>query len=311
MKPVKLLKARRLPMKQKRYLYGLIFTLPAIIGLVWLFLIPLFSSLRMSFSSVTFDTQAGRAVNVFVGTKNYVTALLEDANFNKYLVGALKKTAVEVPIIVLFSFFAATLIHEKFPGRGVARFFFFLPLVLASATVMTMDSTDLFQNSMANADFKSIDGAGGFLQGIELARLLEFTGLPESLCDLILNGVNSVFKVISLSGVQIIVLLAALQSVSPSLYEMARVEGASSWEIFWKITFVLISPMLLLCAIYSVVDSFTAYDNRVILEVSEQMYGKGNYGLASAMSWIYFVVVTVILLIVAGVGSKLVFYYDN
>ena len=91
---------------------------------------------------------------------------------------------------------------------------------------------------------------------------------------------------------------------------MAKVEGATSWEIFWKITFVLISPMLLLCTIYSIVDSFTAYNNQVILAVKEQMYGMGNYGLASAMSWIYFAIVTVILALVAVVGSKMVFYYD-
>lgn len=301
---------RRLSMKHKRYMAGVLFTLPAIIGIVWLFLWPVLQSFLMSLSSVAFDTAAGKSINTFIGLRNYITALLEDANFNKYLVSSLQQMAVNVPIIVLFSFFAATLIHEKFPGRGVARFLFFLPLVLSSAAVMTLDSADLFQQSMANSDFKSIDTGSGFLQGVELARLLEYTGLPESLSNVILSGVNSVFKIISLSGVQIIVLLAALQSVSPSLYEMAKVEGATSWEIFWKITFVLISPMLLLCTIYSIVDSFTAYNNQVILAVKEQMYGMGNYGLASAMSWIYFAIVTVIQAIVAVVGSKMVFYYD-
>lgn len=102
-----------------------------------------------------------------------------------------------------------------------------------------------------------------------------------------------------------------LQSVSPALYEVAEVEGASRWEIFWKITFVLISPMLLLCVIYSIVDSFTAYDNNVILYIKSQMYAMGNYGIASAMSWIYFLIVSLILGAIAYFGSKMVFYYDK
>ena len=164
---------------------------------------------------------------------------------------------------------------------------------------------------MANADFKAIDSSNGFLQSLQMGDLLAYTGLPEGICNFILTAIDSVFKTISLSGVQIIILLAALQSVPPSLYEMAKVEGATPWEIFWKITFVMISPMLLLCTIYSIIDSFTAYNNQVILAIKNQMYGVGNIGLASAMSWIYFVVVTAILLLIAWIGSKLVFYYDK
>lgn len=304
-------KGSRLSMTHKRYLAGLLFTLPAVIGVLWLFVWPMLQSFFMSLSNVEFDVGAGKAVNHFIGLRNYIVALLEDANFNKYLVTALGNMATNVPIIVFFSFFAATLINQKFPGRGLARFIFFLPLVISSATVLTLDSSDVFQQAMANSDFKAIDSSSGFLQSLQMGDLLAYTGLPEGICKFILTAIDSVFKTISLSGVQIIILLAALQSVPPSLYEMAKVEGATQWEIFWKITFVMISPMLLLCTIYSIIDSFTAYNNQVILAIKNQMYGVGNMGLASAMSWIYFVVVTVILLLIAGIGSKLVFYYDK
>lgn len=305
------LKGRRITMKNKRYLVGVIFTLPAIIGILWLFVWPMLQSFMMSLSNVAFDVDAGKAVNHFIGIRNYVVALLEDPNYNKYLVSALGKMATNVPVIIFFSFFAATLINQKFHGRGLARLIFFLPLVISSATILTLDSTDVFQQSMSSGDFKEIDSATGFLQSLQMKDLLDYTGLPEKISNFILKAIDGVFETISLSGVQIVILLAALQSVPPSLYEMAKVEGATPWEIFWKITFVMISPMLLLCTIYSIIDSFTAYDNQVILAIENQMYGVGNMGLASAMSWIYFVIVTGILLIVAAVGSKLAFYYDK
>lgn len=302
---------RKMSMKNKRYLLGVIFTLPAIIGVLWLFLWPMIQSFMMSLSNVAFDVDAGKAVNHFIGFKNYIVALLEDPKYNRYLVTSLVNMATNVPIIIFFSFFAATLINQNFRGRGLARLIFFLPLVISSATILTLDSTDVFQQSMASGDFKEIDSATGFLQSLQMEELLAYTGLPEGISNFILKAIDSVFETISLSGVQIVILLAALQSVPPSLYEMAKVEGATPWEIFWKITFVMISPMLLLCTIYSIIDSFTAYNNQVILAIEDQMYGVGNMGLASAMSWIYFLIVAVILLIVAAVGSRLAFYYDK
>ena len=265
----------------------------------------------MSLSSVSFDYGVGSAIYKNVGTENYRYVFTKDPNFVKYLLSALKKIAVNVPIIVFFSFFAATLIHDDFPGRGIARFMFFLPLVISSATVLTLDSSDLLQSTMSNSDFKSLSESQGFLQSLQIADLLEYTGFPENVSKFVLNAINNVFDTISSSGVQIIVILAALQSVSPALYEVAEVEGASRWEIFWKITFVLISPMLLLCVIYSIMDSFTAYDNNVILYIKSQMYAMGNYGIASAMSWIYFLIVSLILGAIAYFGSKMVFYYDK
>lgn len=298
-------------MRRKKQLIGFLFTMPALIGVVWLFITPMIRSLYMSFSSVAFDITAGKAISTFIGTRNYIAALAEDPNFNYYLVTSLTQMGTNVPIIVFFSFFASTLINQKFKGRSFARFMFFLPLVISSATVLTLDSTDIYQRIMADANYKSLDSATGFLQSLQIGTLIQYTGLPQSLSVFIQTAITSVFKTISLSGVQIIILLAALQSVPRSLYEMAIVEGATAWEIFWKITFVLISPMLLLCTLYSVIDSFIAYDNLVLLAVNNQMYKVGNIGLASAMAWIYFAVVALILGLIVLIGSKMVFYYDK
>ncbi|MFQ8952200.1 MAG: hypothetical protein ACLR56_03715 [Oscillospiraceae bacterium] len=179
---------------------------------------------------------------------------------------------------------------------------FFLPLVISSATVLTLDSSDLLQSTMSNSDFKSLSESQGFLQSLQIADLLEYTGFPENVSKFVLNAINNVFDTISSSGVQIIVILAALQSVSPALYEVAEVEGASRWEIFEN---NLCSYFRCSCSvIYSIVDSFTAYDNNVILYIKSQMYAMGNYGIASAMSWIYFLIVSLILGAIAYFARK-------
>lgn len=307
---VRIKKKNYLSMSNKKKMVGFLFTLPSIIGIIWLFIGPMIYSLIMSFSDVKFDMKQRKAVTTFIGLKNYIYALTQDPAFNRCLLIAFSQL-INVAIIVFFSFFAATLINSKFRGRSIARFIFFLPLVITSATIMTLDSTDVFQQAMLNSSFKSVDNATGFLQSIQMGELLKYTGLPKVISDYLLTGINSVFKTISLSGVQIIIILAALQSVPRSLYEMAIVEGATSWEIFWKITFVLISPMLLICVLYSIIDSFTAYDNWVLGTIKRIIIISGNYGIASAMSWIYFAAITAVIGVVAFAGSKLVFYYDK
>ena len=107
-----------------------------------------------------------------------------------------------------------------------------------------------------------------------------------------------------------LIFLAGLQSISPSIYESAYMEGASSWETFWKITFPMISPMILVNTIYTVIDSFTSSSNTVMSYISSVYNGSngGNTVRATAMSWIYFLVIIAILAVVAGLLSAYVFY---
>lgn len=288
---------------------GVLFTLPVLIGLVWLFIYPMLSSLFMSFSDVSFEAGVGQK-QTFVGLTNYYHVLFEYPNFNRLALTSLWDTAKQAPVIVLFSFFAASLINQKFRGRALARFFFFLPLVIASVAVMSVDATDFFQNTMANSDYKAV-GNGSFLSATGLEELLSYSGIPEGMMDFLTSMVAGVNRLISLSGVQTIILLAALQSVPPSLYEAAIVDGATAWERFWLITFFMISPMLLLCVIYTIIDSFTGASNHVLSVIRLEMLKNMKMGLSSAMSWIYFVLISVIILVLLLLFSKRVFYYDQ
>jgi ABC-type sugar transport system permease subunit len=103
-----------------------------------------------------------------------------------------------------------------------------------------------------------------------------------------------------------LIFLAGLQSISPAIYEACDIEGATSWETFWKITFPMISPMILVNGVYTIIDSFTSEANVVMVYIA----GKYDLGreFATAMSWIYFTVVMLVIGLVAVIARSMVFY---
>lgn len=122
--------------------------------------------------------------------------------------------ASQVLLVTIFSFFAASLLNQKFRGRSVARAMFFLPVILMSGVILLVDSGDLLQSSMGLTQVDTSEGAG---QAVELARVLLSTRLNSSFVDFIVSAVNRIYEIVSASGVQILVFLAGLQSISPSL----------------------------------------------------------------------------------------------
>jgi ABC-type sugar transport system permease subunit len=114
-----------------------------------------------------------------------------------------------------------------------------------------------------------------------------------------------------MSGIQILIIFAGLQSISPSIYEAANVEGASGWEKYWLITFPMVSPVLLLSVVYTIIDSFTAFNNWVVVLIKNTMFGKQEFATGSAMSFIYFAIVSTFVGLVILIGNKVVFYYDK
>ena len=141
--------------------------------------------------------------------------------------------------------------------------------------------------------------------------LLEYTDLPVSAINFLASAVNGIYSIIIASGVQILIFLAGLQSISPSLYEASAMEGATAWESFWKITFPMISPLILVNSIYTIIDSFTSETNAIMKDIKATIFDEVKYGLGSAMAWIYFVCIAIILLIVGGIISRHVFYNDE
>ena len=125
------------------------------------------------------------------------------------------------------------------------------------------------------------------------------------------NAINGIYDIVVASGVQILIFLAGLQSISPSRYEASSMEGATAWENFWKITFPMISPIILVNSVYTIIDLFTNETNEMMKNIKSTIFNDIKYGYGSAMAWIYFVCIAVILLIVGGLISRKVFYYDE
>lgn len=282
---------------------GFFYVLPWLLGFIFFFLIPLLSSLRYSLSSVQANSD-GLIIH-FSGLQNYVEALTVNTEFNRSLADAILNMVINVPLIVIFSLFLAVLLNQKFIGRSLARSIFFLPVILASGVILSLESTSLIQAvNDQNAGAGAIQGLGTF----ELEGMMLDAGLSEWVVDYLSSAVGRIYDIVSQSGVQILIFLAGIQTISPQLYEASKMEGATGYEAFWKITFPMVSPLILVNAIYTIIDSFS--NNAMTDLIRETGFTQFNFGLSSAMAWLYFAAVALILAVSSYLISRKVFYYD-
>lgn len=290
-------------LERKKAWYGVLFAAPWLVGFLLLFLIPLLQSFRYSIS--TLKVAEGGFATIYEGLANYRELLLTHPTFNRTLVDAVGKMVVNVPIIIIFSLFAAVLLNQKFKGRVFARAVFFLPVILASAAIAGLDSNNFVAGIMNGAES---DVETGFLQSFELEKMLMESGIAPWVVQYLTGAVDRIYEIISSSGVQILIFLAALQSIPISLYEAAKMEGATGYEIFWKITFPMMSPLILTNVVYSIIDSFN--NNAMSTLIDQTAFKTFEFGLSAAMSWMYFLIISLILIITGWLVSKRVFYYD-
>ena len=298
------MKTAKLTLNRKRSLLGIAFILPWLIGFIFLFATPLIQSVRFSFSKLVI-APSGYDLE-FLAWDNFRNALFVDANFNRVLTSSVTDMLLNVPMILFFSLFSATLLNQKYRGRVLARAIFFLPVILASNAVAAAESSGLI-NLMGDASV--VDEMGQSTSGynvMSMVMLLSEAGLPMSFIDYIVNAILRIYDIITSSGVQILIFLAALQSVPGTMYEVAKMEGATAYESFWKITFPMVSPLILTNVIYTIIDSFSG--SSVTDLIYTTAFKTQNFGLSSAMSWLYSLLVGVILVIIGVVLSKRVHY---
>ncbi|GIP43499.1 lactose ABC transporter permease [Paenibacillus sp. J45TS6] len=288
---------------QQKAFWGFIYVLPWALGFIFFFLVPLLSSLRYSFSNVEANS-SGISIS-FAGMKNYIEALTVNTSFNRTLTEAIINMVVNVPLIVIFSLFLAVLLNQKFALRSIARSVFFLPVILSSGIILSLESSSLVQAINDQSQSSGIlRGFGSF----ELSNMMLQAGVSETIVDYLTGAVDRIYQIVSQSGVQILIFLAAIQTISPQLYEASKIEGATGYEAFWKITFPMVSPIILVNMIYTIIDSFSRNDLTELIRNTG--FVNFNFGLSSAMAWIYFVAIAIILLISTYLVSRKVFYQD-
>ena len=302
-------KAASLDRKKARA--GWFFILPFVLVFFLVYVPIIFDSINYSFHTIYLLSGGGFELDP-VGWQNYYDALFTDAHFVVTLTGGIQQLILEVPAIVVFSLFMAVLLNQKMVGRTVFRAIFFIPVILSTGLIDSIDLNNAFtEYSQGGVNSgNAIQGSDSIMSAMDLQNLFAGMKVGHELLEYVVDIVNNVYGIVNRSGVQMLIFLAGLQSISPAIYESCTIDGATAWETFWKITFPMISPMILVNAIYAVIDSFTASSNQVMSYVSAVYSGatEGSDVLATAMYWIYFTIVILIIAAVAGILSAYVFY---
>ena len=232
-------------LRQRKAVTGYLFISPFIVGFFLFFLYPFTSSVIFSLSKLEMASGGYRLIPV--GLANYRHALVVHPTYVRVLLSTIRQMLLEVPLILSFSFLMAAILNQPFKGRTLARVIFFLPVILGAGVVLEIENTDYMTMILkpANRPFFT-----------RLQQLLLNLRLPAGLINFIIASVNRIPGIIRASGIQILILLAGLQSIPPSLFEAATVEGGTPWQTFWMITFPLMTPILLAVGAYTVIDLY-------------------------------------------------------
>ncbi len=278
--------------------YGRLFVLHWEIGLLLFFVVPLFQSFYYGFCDVSFS--GGEYHFEYAGLKNYSYAWNTNANFQNNVFESLGSMAASLPVIVIISLILALLLNQKFKGRIFFRGLYFLPVIIASGVVIQilfMTTTSELSSSGVSDSF-----AGNMIQ---VEDIMSWLALPGSIGEFFTDLLNDIFNLIWNCGIQIVLFISGMQSISDSMYEVSKVEGATKWEEFWFITLPMLSRTLILVIIFTIVELVTAKDNVVMSQAYTLMKGAAeSYGKASAMLWIYFIIVGAFMAILMFIFSK-------
>ena len=293
-------------MKQKSNLTGYLFVLPFVIGFLLIYLSALILYVTLSFKFTYAST--GGMVMENVGWDNYYKTLFVDSGFIGNVLLNLRDIFITCPAILLYSFFIATLLNTKFKGMTLSRALFFLPVVVASGFA-GMQNDSLLTNSISL--FTGVSGDGTTINITKSLLDLIGAGMDSSINSLIEELISQIYVIIMSSGVQIIIFLAALQTIPKALYEASSIEGSSSWEDFWKITLPMISPMIIVSAVYTIIDRMAGTDNTIMNTIYDAGMVQGKLGEAAAMGIIYLLLVFIILGLVIMICNRFVFYEDK
>lgn len=310
------IKTTKIPYEKKKGLYGYGFIALWFIGTLWLFIMPVLTSLWYSLCNTKLLDKAGAlevgmtSAGIYTewnGFYNFTKAFTIDTTFLPKLGTALGEILPNTIVIMIFSLFIAVILNQKFRGRTLARAIFFLPVLIATGPVISVINGDMTSQGVSDAaQFSTL-----FKTDL-VTELMEFLGiynLNQTFTDIIKDITSGVLNLVWNSGIQILIFLSALQTIPPSAKEAASIEGATAWEFFWKITFPYISPMILSNLVYTVIDAFVSTDN-VVMEYVLAQSRNWEYGYSATLAWIYFAIVGACLGIICVIINRFV-YYEN
>lgn len=311
----KKIKESKISYERKKGLYGYGFVALWLVGVIYMFIIPLGQSLWYSLCRTELVSQpdiieqygmSGPGIYTeWNNFGNYKKAFTENPDYPQNLVKSLTETAYTVPLVLVFSLFVALLLNDKFKGRTLARAIFFLPVLIATGPVLQVINGDMLAQGVGEASQFSALFKADFVE--DFLQFMGLSNISQQLADTVSEITGTILNLIWDSGIQILIFISALQQIPVSAKEAASMEGATGWEFFWKITFPTISPMIFANLIYTVIDAFVKSDNPVMQQVMS--YARAwEYGFSAAMAWAYFAIVAAILGIISAIVSRFIFY---
>ena len=305
--PMKKKRRKIASLDAKKARSGYMFVAPFILGVLLIYVPILVDSIWFSFSYVDFNPSDPTTLILTNAGFEHYKAAIDNPSFVTALLSGLQQLIFEVPAIIVFSLFIAVVLNQKMLGRAMFRAIFFVPVIISTGIMESINDADMMAGSSGEGiDDGSGAGASDIVSVLDIQILFSSMKIGGGLVTYVVNLVNNVYNIINYSGVQMLIFLAGLQSISPAIYEACRIDGASGWETFWKVTFPMISPMILVNAIYTIIDSFTRTSNPAMDYINN--YTGPNDEVSIAMAWMYFIIVMIIIAVVAAIASSFVFY---
>ncbi|MDY2898169.1 sn-glycerol-3-phosphate transport system permease protein ugpA [uncultured Clostridium sp.] len=291
---------------KQEWFWAYVFIAPMVIGTLIFGIVPILYSAGLSL--MKWD---GLGEKTFNGLTNFVN-LMKDEKFRYEIRNTLVYTIAVVPITLMLSLGVANLLNKGLQATGFFRVIYFLPnIVMPVAVAMVWRFLLNSKVGLVNV----------FLRVLHLPTPGWISDPKYIMASLVIISVWSGV------GYNAIIMLAGLQGISPSLYESARLDGASSIRIFWKITFPLLSPTLFFLTTMSIMNSMRAFDiiytfigkadqggpivdasRTVVFGIYDKAFKFLNMGGASAEAMILFFMIAVITVVQFKLQDKWVFY---
>ncbi len=267
---------------------GYTFLIHWIVGLILFFIIPIGKSIWFSFNEVIIEP--GNIRTEFVGIKFFHRYLVENPTYVDNLRDAVAMMFYSLPIIISVSLILAVLLNQDFKGKTLFRSICFLPVILVNSAVMNQLNGEYIQLPL----FSTGEEGVGI---IDYQQIIQNLNVPSQVSPILTFLLANTINLLWSCGIQTILFLAGLQSISPSFYEVSKIEGANKWEEFWFITIPSLKNIILLVVIFTMIELFVDMKNKVVSVAYSEMLSQ-RYGQSSTMLWIYFMIVMVIMSIV-------------
>ena len=302
-------KKQKMTLARKRSMKGFMFIVPWLIGFLAFYLRSLIMTVQFSLSDLTVNNGGGYTLK-YVGLDNFLFAFRGHGTFKQILTSSVGDMLIDVPLITFFSLMIAMLLNRKFKGRTLMRAIFFLPVILNSEAILAAMkvSASMMMGGLSSAGAEVAESVSSGVSVEYYVQMFSNLGLPMGLIEYVVGAVGRISDIINASGVQIIIFIAALQSIPSSMYEVAKIEGATAYETFWKVTFPMVMPHIITVVVYTVVDSFVNSD--VVNLAYNTAFSEKNYGLSSTFSLISTLITCAILALVVRFIQKRTFYYN-